>query len=348
MTLASLSNWQKIALILVIGSLCLSGCGKKKNSQEIQKNNPVEIMHVQPTEFISYRTISGITNAAEDITLSAETTGQIESFQYEIGSPVKKDQILAKVNEQIAKAQLNAANANLKLIKTTFGMQEDLYKKQLISQQQFESVNTQYEVAKSNYDLAELQYNKTNIRAPIDGLLAEKYKHEKEFIAQGMPLCRIITLNPIKITMGVTGKDLAALQINQNVTVELPSVADRAYTGTIKTISSIADSDSRTFQVEISIPNPRNTIKAGMLCTISFINTRYAKAIVIPQDLILEGEEKGVLIAKDNLAVRIPIKILATQKNLAAVEGIEPNTAIITVGHKNLVEGDKITIKKQP
>ncbi|MCP4051164.1 MAG: efflux RND transporter periplasmic adaptor subunit [bacterium] len=336
-------NYITILLLLISVN---SGCSKDiETTNQKQDVKPVDTITAKYQSFKTWRTVSGTTFAQKDITLSAESSGAIESLPVSIGNKVIKNQILAKIDPEMASARKKAALANLKLAETTFSLQKKLFAKRLISDQQFESIRTQLKTAESQFQIAEIQYKKTTIRSPIDGIIAEKYIEENEFISPGQPVCRVINLDRIKIKIGVTGKDLPYIKINNQVNVMINTCENKIFKGVVSSTGSVADKESRTFPVEISIDNKNHKIKAGMLGRVSFINKRLNNVIVIPHELILEGETKAVfLAAKNNRAKKKPVRIIATEKNMAAISGISPGEHIVSAGHKNIVEGEVLKI----
>jgi membrane fusion protein, multidrug efflux system len=336
----------KLLILLSICLLCFS-CGKEDKKAKTIAKKPVNVTIVTPQSFQSTRIISGQAEAMHDIVLSAETAGQVESLPIRIGKIIKQGDILAKIDEQLAKAQLNSAKANFRLAKTNYNMQKKLRAKKLISFQQFQATQTQKEVAESNYNMANIQYKKTHIKSPINGLVAEKYIDEKEYIAPGMPVCRVANLEKIKITIWVTDTDLPALNKGDKVKTKFTGLKNQVFTGLISSVGSVANQLTRTFPIEIIIDNPKHTIKGGMLCKVSFINARYENVIVVPQDYVLEGEYKYVYVAENNTAILRKVKILASENNKVVIEGVKPLEAIISTGHKQLIDGDKISIQKK-
>jgi membrane fusion protein, multidrug efflux system len=326
--------------------LCFSmiGCGKKDKNPE--KITPVKVLTLTSQNFKSYRSISGVCSAEKDILLSSEINGQVEWIGVKIGESVKTGQTVLKIDPKIANAQLQSAKANLNLAQTNFNLQKKLYKKRLISEQQFEAISTQLQVAKANYQFADINQNNAYLKSPINGLIADKFIDENEYTTPGKPVLRLIDIDNIKVNINVTGQDLPNLNQGDKVSIKIPAVTSNVLIGTIFSIAPAAEMKSKTFPVKINIKNPDHNIKSGMLCSVTFMNKFIRDAIIIPQDSILEGANKTVFIIEGNQAIKKSISVLSEENNQVAVSGLEPGMAIITIGQKNIVSGEKIKIIK--
>jgi membrane fusion protein, multidrug efflux system len=328
--------------VLMFFVLTLNACGKKEETKIIP-GKPVKVKETVTLRFKSYRTISGMTYANKDIVISSEIAGQIEQIPIEIGDFVKKGKVIARIDQEMAKAQRQSAKANLSLAQTNYNLQKKLFRKKLVSEQQFEAIKTQLEVAKSNYKLAEIQYGNTLIKAPVSGFIAGKYIEEGEFATPGKPVLRIVDIGKIKVRMSMPGKEIRFLKAKDIVNVNIPSI-EKKLQGIVNSIGLVAHQKSKTFTVEVIVSNPSNSIRVGQLCNVTFLTNLIPNAIIIPRDSILEGEHHSVFVAENDKAVQKTVIIQATEKNQAAVKGITVGEKLIYIGHKNLVKGERIKI----
>ncbi|MFC1751909.1 efflux RND transporter periplasmic adaptor subunit [Thermoproteota archaeon] len=327
----------------------LSGCSKPKNGITPVEAKPIQTITTQKGGFHTIRAVTGITEPIHDIILSAQISGKVEYQPFSIGDKIEVDQVLAKIEQEMALAQYNAAKANFNAAKINYNSIKTLYEKKLASRQQWETTKQQYEAAKSNFEIAEIQVKNTKLSSPVNGTVAQIYVDQNEFIAAGMPVIRVVDISKIKIMIGVIGEDLPNIRTGEIVDITLSAYPDTTFKGKISRISEAAEQKSRTFPVEILIENPSSRIKAGMLCQIKFINKRLNNVVIIPVDSILEGKDKTVFTVENGKAVQQLITILAIQEDQAAVQGLMENKQLITVGHKDLVNGQVIrVIEKAP
>ncbi|MFC1771042.1 efflux RND transporter periplasmic adaptor subunit [Candidatus Margulisiibacteriota bacterium] len=339
-----MNNHVKYYLIVIFLLSIITGCGKPKPPKSAPPK-PVKTLQTVYKSFSTYRTISGLTHANQDITLSSEVSGQIDKVLFDLGHNVKKGDLLLKVNRQMAEAQLQSAKANLNLAQINYNSQKKLYRKKLISEQQFESSKTKLQVVKSQYKIASIHYKNTLIKSPVQGFVAEKYVEKGEFLVPAKPVMRIVNLDKIKVLINLASKELKHLKPKDIVSIMVPSLSSNGFKGIVNAIGVVAHNKSKTFPAEIIMSNPGKKIKAGMTCKVKFRNNYFPNVIVVPRDAIIEGKPKTVFIAQDNnIAVQKEISILAEEKGFAAIDGVSENVKLIVVGHKNVVTGEKIKI----
>lgn len=336
-----------ISLLLI---LTITGCQKEQNDVEKKQINnekitPIRIITAIKSKFVSTRRVSGETIAFQDITISSQANGKVEQFNLSIGDYLKKDQIIAVIDKKMAQAQFNQALANYNLAKSTYDRQQILFDKKLISPQTFEQAKTQFDVAKASYNLAKIQIDNTQEAAPFSGIVAETFINQNELISIGRPLIRLVNIDKLKIIIELTEHDISSLSINDKVDIEIAAIK-KIVKGTVHKIGVAANKRNKTFPIEIVINNAKNTIKAGMLCSVTFIKETLDNVIVVPQDIILEEESsKGVFIVEDNLAKLKTVKIGAVEgHNVAIAEGLKAGEKVVVSGHKSIVNNQKVKI----
>ncbi|MFH1098172.1 MAG: efflux RND transporter periplasmic adaptor subunit [Candidatus Desantisbacteria bacterium] len=335
-------------LIIIMLTMISFGCDNKKKDtiEKPVQEKIVKVFLAKPGSFIQTRTVSAETLGIKDITLSSETNGKVEWMKVSVGDTVQAGQLIARIDEQMAKAQLDVASANYNFALSNYERQKQIYDKKIISDQQFDAARTQMETAKAGLKLSQIQMKNTSIYAPFGGIVAASFVNENELTNIGRPVVRIVNLDTIKIVVAVVEQDMTNLHINEKATVEIHSIKNGQYSGSIHKIGFVADPSSKTFPVEILISNPDHTIKAGMVSTVKFTINHYNNVFVVPQDLIVEGEDsKGIMTVSNNVVKLKKVEVALPEKDkIAVLSGISEGDKIIYVGHKGVSDGDMVTI----
>ncbi len=337
-------------LMIIILTMLSFGCGNKNKAKDTAEKpvqeKIVKVFPAKPGSFIQTRTVSAETQANKDITLSSETNGKVEWMKVSVGDTVRPGQLIARIDEQMAKAQLAVASANYNFALSNYERQKQIYDKKIISDQQFDAARTQMETTKAGLELSRIQMKNTGIYAPFGGIVAALFVKENELTNIGRPVVRIVNLDTIKIVVAVVEQDMTNLRINDHAVVEINSIKNGQYNGSINKIGSVADPSSKTFPVEILVSNPDHTIKAGMVSTVKFTINRYSNVFVVPQDIIVEGENsKGIMTVSNNIVELKKVEVTLPEKDkIAILSGISEGDKIIFVGHKSVSAGDRVTI----
>lgn len=339
---------RKLLCLLPLAALTLFGCSPRKSVQPVTtaKNEikVVKVIKAQKENFIRTRTISAQTSAYEDITISSESNGKVEWMGVSEGDNVYRGQTLAKIDEKMVRAQYNVASANYNLAKNNLDRQAQLFEKKLISDMQYDQARTQLETAKSALDLAAIQLQNTSINAPIRGIVAAKFINENELTNMGRPILRLVNLDTIKVVIDMVEQDMINLKHNQAVQVQVPSLGIEKYLGRINKIGSVADPKNKTFPVEVLLANANHRIKSGMVCSVTFTLDQINQVVVIPQDLIVEGENaRNIMVVSGNMALLKSIRVSDPEKGKVAIlNGINAGETIISIGSKSVSNGDKV------
>jgi|GEM_PF-1564435 len=187
---------------------------------------------------------------AETITLSTPLTGKIDSVRVELGTQVKKGQLLATLDARIYQAEVKRAKSTLTRNKLTyeeaqraFERAKELYDRTVLSTTDFQQVELEHAVARSNYHISQASLAKakinleyTQIHAPIDGMITERLIHTGEIVNsrfQVQPLLRMAATSQMIARAWLPAKDLENLAIDQQVNL---NIQDQTIPSTIKTI----------------------------------------------------------------------------------------------------------------
>lgn len=332
--------------ILILATLMVaSGCNKKKIQETaIVIIKPVKIQTIKSQPFTSTRKITGTAYAIQDVLISAQANGNVDRISVNMGDMVASGSVLAIVDQEMARAQLMSASSNYQLAYTNYQMQEQLYTKKLTSEQQYKTVKTQMTMALSQLELAKLQYKNTFIKSPIRGIISDLLVKQGEFINAGKAIFRVVDISQIKIKAGIAEEDLGSIPKHTRVDVYFPTISPDPFIGIVSAISPIADQNSKTFTAEIIVPNYGQKIKAGMLCTVRIVKSRFNQVAVIPQDSILEERTKSVFVVAGNIAHKKSVEVLGVEGDLAAVSGISDGEKIVISGQKSLNTNDSVKI----
>ncbi|WP_018247290.1 efflux RND transporter periplasmic adaptor subunit [Orenia marismortui] len=274
-------------------------------------------------------------------------------------------------------AQVEQAKVSYEQKERDYKRYQRLFDKEAISKQQLESVRTEYISAKNNYkalqeslkmaqagptqeaintqksnveqaraqlNTAQLNLDKTQIKAPFAGLIA-KVDIEVGEMAGAQAVISILDLSSIEIKTYVSEKNINSLELNQSVEVDFNAL-DHKLEGEIENISPALNQEKLGFPVEIKVNNTNNLIKEGMYAEVKIKTEHSAGKIVIPkQALIQENDKSYVYIVKKNKAVKKEVNTgLTTTESIEILSGIEAGDKVITVGSEQVTAGYEVRI----
>ena len=143
------------------------GGNQKKGKQILNVNAKV----IKPQLLTDEFTTTGVLLPDEEVDLSFETSGKIVEINFEEGTPVKKGQLLAKVNDRQLQAQLQRLVSQLKLAEDRVFRQDALLKRDAVSKEAYEQVKTDLATLNADIEIVKANIELTELRAPFDGII---------------------------------------------------------------------------------------------------------------------------------------------------------------------------------
>lgn len=319
--------------------------GKAKPSEAEQPKAPLRtVATIIPPRRTYARAIriSGLTEADKRAVLATRVAGVIDKLPVKQGQRVKTgDLVLMLAAEEKLSAVSNAKqllvqrqaelDAALRLAKTG-----NLPKLQL------DTARSNLTSAQALLETAQAELDRNEVKAPFDGVIDRVPVELGSSVMQGGEVATILSLDPVIARGEVSERDLGYLKIGDKANVRL--VSGQNVEGTVRYISRDASSATRTFRVEIAIPNPEGTIPAGMTAEIA-LSAQPTDAVILPRSVVTLGD-KGDLgiraVDKDDKVVFFPIDLVDDTPTGLVLGGIRADARIIVAGQELVKEGEVV------
>lgn len=320
--------------------------GKNGANGVAEKVTDVKVMMIEPKSFVDYIEVTGAVIADITTVVSAEESGVIERFLKQKGDHVSRGEIIVKLNNKVLKASYDEARAAYMLSEATFKRQANLYKDNVISEQKYLEVKYANERNAAIYENLKARLEKTEIKSPIPGYIDEQYAEIGEFVQPGTPLFRVVKTDVVKISAGVPEKFMPHIKLGSQADIAFDILPDENFVGKVTFIGPSINKGSRTFPIEIELDNRAGRLKPEMFARVKIKRAELENVAVIPRDAIIETESgKFAFVANGNLAHKRAVTIGAAYENEVWVsDGLKPGDQLIIVGHRDLVDGERIAI----
>lgn len=321
------------------------------------KTTLVTATTVGKNNFSDYATLQATVQADETATAGAELPGLITSLKVKEGDNVRRGQLIATINIESVTVQRSELETSISLAKTVFERQKRLWDQNIGSEIQYLEAKNNYERLQKGLESIDVQLAKKNVYAPISGTIERVFMRAGENAMPGMPIVSIISTGDLKIVADAPEEFLAKIKTRQGVKVMVPALGE-SFNASVTRIGKTIDAANRTFAVEINVPRSEAAkLKTNLLAEVEVLNSQIEDAIVISQDLVQRevngrkfifvvapGEEKGSTIAKKSF--------VETGKNFAnqvvIISGLKEGDQVIQTGSRGLVEGQAISLTKDP
>jgi membrane fusion protein (multidrug efflux system) len=337
-----------VATAIIAASLNACGVGEAKVTDPAEKAaaTPLPVEVAVPTTadiFATYQSTTNITSDSEAPVL-ARVSGQVVEILVEEGDSVEEGQILARLDGERLRLQMLEARANLEKTKKEYQRYTQLREKGLVSASMFEGLRFDMDALNATYELARLNYNYTNIRAPISGVVSSRGIKLGQQVMAGSPTFKITDTRKLVAYLSIPQNELSKISAGDTARVRVDAMPELEFAATIARISPTIDPRNGTFRATAIIENAANRIAPGMFGRFEVEYEKHADALLIPAAaLIDEDDEKVVYIVEDGSASRRAIKTGIRSGGMVEVlDGLGKTDQVVVTGQFGLRDGAKV------
>ena len=313
--------------------------------------------------------LPGNTQAFTDAPIFARTNGYVKSWHVDIGTRVKKGQLLAvietpEIDQQLqqARADLQTAQANLRQAEITADRWQALWKTDSVSKQETDQNVSNFHAMKATVDsnianvrrLEELQ-GFQKIYAPFDGVITARNTDIGALINSGasaptQELFHLAAINTLRVFVAVPQLYSQAVRPGATASLTLDEFPGKSFSGTIARNSNSIDPASRTLLVEVDVDNRSGTLFPGAYVRVRLKLPQTVSSVTIPANTLLfrsEGLRVGVV--RNGRAELVPVTIGRDYgSSVEVVSGLQPTDRVILNPSDSLISGTTVQVNAPP
>lgn len=286
--------------------------------------------------------IRGRTQANARVEVRSETAARVIDRPAREGARVAKGDVLCELDKGTRRAGVLEAKANLDQAELDFNAAEKLSSKGFTAQNQLAAAQATLDAAKARLEEAELELDRTSVRSPIEGITESPMAEVGSRLNTGDLCAVVVDTDPMKAIGQVSELNVGDIAPGMPARVEL--VTGQSFDGTVRYVAPAADSDTRTFRIEVEIPNAEGAARDGItaLTRIPLRTTRAHK--ISPAILTLNDEGQVGLrtVNAENITEFYPVKVLGGEQDGVWVAGLPETVNAIVVGQDYVSDGQKV------
>ena len=336
-------------------TLDLNQLNNKLSVLNKDRNTPlITTITTSEQKFNHFIELQGNVKTKQNVLVYPEMPGILNKVYVKEGQKVKKDQILATIDDGGLSQQLLLLKSNEQLAKTTFERQKRLWDQQIGSEIQYLQAKTSYDSQKNATRQLKKQLGKFTIRAPFSGIIDDVFKEKGTVVAPGpgAEIFRIINLSNMYIETDVPESYISSIKKNKMVEVNFP-ILGRSYDSSIRQVGNFINPSNRTFRIEVGIPNLDGEIKPNLTAKLRLNDYTNKNAILIPQSIISENAkgQQFIYVVKDNkeknqvYAERLVIETGKTNGDFIEVtKNLDANVEVILEGARSVNNGQVVKV----
>jgi len=322
---------------------------RKANGDEQKKDlKLVEHEVLQPVDFKHFIEVPGEVKSEKNIQVNPEISGVILKQNYEEGAYVKKGTVIAVLNAEILKSNMEEVKTRLSLAETIFKRQENLWKQNIGSEVQYLEAKNNKEALERNLETLQTQLNDAYVKAPISGTLDEYFMNPGEMASPQMPIARIVNLARVEVTAEVSETYVKDVKKGDMVTVSFTAIGEDMELP-IAAVGQFINPQNRTFKITMKANNRDGYLKPNTLAMVKINDFHLEDAITVSSNLIQRGTDGDAFLyiieQKDdkNYAKKVLIETGRTYEGKTVVEeGLKAGDKVIVTGYSEVVDGEGV------
>ena len=281
---------------------------------------------------------------------------RIKSILVDEGQRVAAGQrlvVLDDVNSFQYETQVNNARANLQNVQVNYNRAVELLKigggtKQQVDAQEIQLINARNALSQAERTLRNAREN-TVLTSPISGVVTAR-NYDPGDMTGSLPIVTVARVQPVKIVINVTESDLPKIHNGMPAEVTFDTYGDEKFNGRVSTVMPTVDPASRTFGVEVTLPNADSRVLPGMFGRVR-LNLGKADRVVIPDKAVVKQQGSGnqyVYIYNSNGTVSFNQVQLGQRlgDEYEVISGVEPGSRVVINGQSKLANGKKVKLAK--
>ena len=342
----------RMTAVLSVGAvLVLAGCSKPvEKAEEIR---PVRAVRFAADNVDVAAEFPGEVRARVESRLGFRVGGKIIARKVDIGTQVKRGQVLMQLDPQdlqLAQAQANAglkaAESNRDLAKAELKRYQELREKNFVSQAVLDARETAFKAAQATYEQALAAYRNQSNQAGYTSLISDVDAEVGQVVAAGNPVVRVARTDEKEIVIGIPEDKVDALRKVTDVKVRTWANPNDVIPGKLRELSPVADPATRTYTAKVSIPGAPESVRLGMTAYVTFAAKSQKAMIRLPLTSLFNDKGATSVWVVENGGVKlVPVEVAGSSGNeILVAGGIAPGQTIVTAGVNLLKPGQKVKI----
>lgn len=306
----------------------------------------VAVVRAEVADYARLIRISGVTEADKLAVLAARSNGVVQSLAAEPGDSVERGAVVMLLEGEDVRAAVKTAQDQLAQAAEQLAVGEALNAKGSLPETQLTARRAAKSAAEGALSQAQAAADRLSLVAPFSGTVDAVNVEQGEWVQQGTPIATLISLDPIIVKAEVAERDVAHVSVGAKALVRLVSGVELE--GTVKHLARKASDKTRTFALEVDLPNPDGAIPSGMTAELRLTAATQPALTVSRSVLTLnEAGQIGLRVVQDgDIAAFLPVDLIDDTEAGFVVTGVPQGTRVIVAGQDLVRNGDPVLVQE--
>jgi membrane fusion protein (multidrug efflux system) len=319
--------------------------GDSRASTERDPRLAVSAVVVRPQGVSNKVRATGTVLADEEVELRSEISGKVEKIHFSEGSRVRRGDLLIKIDDSELQAEREKFESQVNLAQDKERRRRLLYEKQNISPEDYEIVLNELNAIKAELQLVQARIQKTEIRAPFDGIIGLRYVSEGSYVSSTTRIASLQNVRRVKIDFSVPERYVRAVRKGQVILFKVAG-HDEQFEGRIFAIEPKIDPATRSILLRAVSPNDRGLIVPGGFAELELVLETFPDALMVPtQALVPDDQGQKVYLYRGGVAEEARVETgLRTETEVQITSGIAEEDTVLTSGLLQVVSGTPLKL----
>jgi membrane fusion protein, multidrug efflux system len=298
------------------------------------------------TQYAREIRLSGVTEADKQAVLAARSAGIVAKLGAEQGKDVAADTLILQLEGEDVIAGVETARAALDQAKEKLSIGEALFAKGSLAEFELTSRRAAASAAEGALAQAQAALDRLQLKAPFAGTVDSVEVEVGESVQSGAPIATLLSLDPIVVKAEVSERDVGYVSNGSRAMVRLVNGVEME--GIIRHVAMQASQTTRTFAVEVALPNADHKIPSGMTAEVRLYADKQ-EAVFVPRSIITISETGDLglrVVGEDKIASFAKVTILDDAEQGLVVTGVPKDKLVIVAGQDLVNNGDKVDVKE--
>jgi len=276
----------------------------------------------------------------EEVELICETAGKVVGIYFEEGKTVSAGQLLLKVDDAELQAQLRRAEYQRNLVSERLNRQRILLEKDAVSREEFDQVQTDYNILQTDIDLLKTKISKTEIKAPFAGTVGFRGVSLGTFLQPNTVIAKLVDQSKLKLEFYIPEKYASTYFIGHRIKFRTES-STQEFESVVYAVDPKVKEDTRTITVRGIYDNAGGKLLPGMFARINLIISQSGNVLLIPtESIVQEMDGKKVWLVSEGKAKSQTITTgFRSNNQVEVLEGLQAGDTIMVTGLMQVREG---------
>lgn len=316
---------------------------------------PAVIAATDVTEELWQPTLQSVGSlvATNGTQVSTEVKGIVSEIVFSSGQPVKKGQVLVRLNDSVDVAALEALRAERRLSEVQFKRASNLLKKRVTSKSEYDEASARFDTTRARVKQQQAVIQRKVILAPFSGEAGIRQVDLGEYLEAGTPIVSLQALDPIYVDYTLPERYLTRVKTGQQVNLKLDALPGKDYSGKVSAMNPGVDTRTRTLKVRATLDNPGGMLRPGMFTEVQTITGEAEPVLTLPYTAISFNTYGNFVFVITNNDTGMPtvkrtsVEIGETRNGRVRISNLPIGTQVVRTGLVKLRDGIPVKIDNQ-